>query len=237
MKLETPLPTPHARYYRYFYTYVLGMPWSTVWSQVTKYLSKILNKVVPCCPVLCLSNDNSQFPMSIHDKRIWISDHAAKEMLVVRWKPPHTLSLDHWWHLLLDILTLELLVAQSHGATDKTLKSWSEAIAETKKKKKQCSKVWEIHLTNKIINIIFYTMLIRKLSWILLSVAAILKMATMAAMLKIHNGPTFCAKAVWKQPKPYNTNIIVWMIIMYEGHKCNTSHALWLHVIRLGCFF
>ena len=135
MKLETPLPTPHARYYRYFYTYVLGMPWSTVWSQVTKYLSKILNKVVPCCPVLCLSNDNSQFPMSIHDKRIWISGHAAKEMLVVRWKPPHTLSLDHWWHLLLDILTLELLVAQSHGATDKTLKSWSEAIAETKKKK------------------------------------------------------------------------------------------------------
>ena len=41
-------------------------------SQVTKSLSKILNKVIPCCPVLCLLNDYFQFPMSIHDKRIWL---------------------------------------------------------------------------------------------------------------------------------------------------------------------
>lgn len=29
-RIISPLPTLHARYYRYFYTYVLGMPWSTV---------------------------------------------------------------------------------------------------------------------------------------------------------------------------------------------------------------
>ena len=54
-------------------------------------------------------------------------------MLVVRWKPPHALSLDHWWNLLIDILQLELSVARSHGAKDKTLKSWSEAITVVKK--------------------------------------------------------------------------------------------------------
>ena len=41
------------------------------WLQVTKSLSKILNKEVPCCPVLCLLNDNSQFPMSTHEKRFF----------------------------------------------------------------------------------------------------------------------------------------------------------------------
>ena len=52
------------------------------WLQVTKSLSKILNKEVPCCPVLCLLNDNSQFPMSTHEKRVWISGlTAAKKML------------------------------------------------------------------------------------------------------------------------------------------------------------
>lgn len=100
------------------------------WSQVTKSLSKIPNKVVPCCPVLCLWNDNSQFPMSIHDKR-WLSSlTAAKKMLVVH--TPHTLLLHYWWHLLLDLLTLELSVARSHGAKDKTLKSWSEAVTVVK---------------------------------------------------------------------------------------------------------
>lgn len=103
------------------------MPWSTVGSQDTKSSSKILDKVVPCCPVLCLLNNISQFPT--HEKCVWLSGlTAAKEMLVVRWKPPLALSLDYWWHLVLDILTLELSVAQSHGAKEKTLKSWSEAI-------------------------------------------------------------------------------------------------------------
>ena len=103
------------------------------WLQVTKSLSKILNKEVPCCPVLCLLNDNSRLLLSIHEKRIWLSGlTAAKKILVVRWKPPHTLSLDHWWHLLIDILILELSVARSHGAKEKTLKSWSEAITAVK---------------------------------------------------------------------------------------------------------
>lgn len=38
------------------------------WSQITKSISKILNKEVPCCPVLCLLNDNSKLPMSVHEK-------------------------------------------------------------------------------------------------------------------------------------------------------------------------
>ena len=39
------------------------------WLHVTKSLSKTLNKEVPCCPVLCVLNDNSQFPMSTHEKK------------------------------------------------------------------------------------------------------------------------------------------------------------------------
>ncbi len=103
------------------------------WSQVTKSLAKILNKEVPCCPVLCLLNDNSKFPLSVHEKRIWLSGlTAAKKVLVVRWKPPHNLSLDQWWHLLIDILQLELSAVRCHRAQEKTLKSWTEAITAMK---------------------------------------------------------------------------------------------------------
>ena len=42
-----------------------------------------------------------------------------------------------------------------------------------------------MNLTNKSINIIFHAMQIRKLIWILLSVAAIFKMASTASMIKI----------------------------------------------------
>lgn len=76
------------------------------WSQVTTSISKVLNKQVPCCPVPCLLNDNS----------------FAKKMLVVRWKPPHTLSLEQWWHLLIHILHLEFSAAKSHGAQEKNPK-------------------------------------------------------------------------------------------------------------------
>ena len=34
------------------------------WLQVTKSLSKILNKEVPCCPALCLLNNNSQLQIT-----------------------------------------------------------------------------------------------------------------------------------------------------------------------------
>jgi len=65
-------------------------------------------------------------------KRIWLSGlTAAKKMLATRWKPSHTLSLHHWWNLLLDILALELSVARSHGAKGQAMRSWSEALKVT----------------------------------------------------------------------------------------------------------
>ena len=133
-RIISPLPTLHARYYRYTFTLMFWeCPGEQLfWSQVMKSLSKIPNKVDPSfLPILCLLNINSRFPMSIHDKWMWLSGlTAAKKMLVLH--TPHTLLLDYWWHLLLDLLTLELSAARSHGAKDKTLKSWSEAVTVVK---------------------------------------------------------------------------------------------------------
>jgi len=69
-------------------------------------LKDILELEISCCPKLLLLNDDSLF-------------NSEK---------PHSLAWTHWMHCLLDIVNMELSVARLHGASQRTISSWSGVI-------------------------------------------------------------------------------------------------------------
>ena len=52
---------------------------------------------------------------------------AAKKMLVMRWKPPHALSVSHWKRQFRNILVLEASIARINNAKKETIKALESA--------------------------------------------------------------------------------------------------------------
>ncbi len=46
---------------------------------------------------------------------------AAKQMIVLRWKPPRSLTIKHWLLTTLDVIYLEMSTARINGASEECL--------------------------------------------------------------------------------------------------------------------
>lgn len=83
------------------------------WEQVSNYLSTVLQINIPCSLKMMLLNDNDVLMLNSYQRRFWLAGStAAKKMLVLRWQPPHTPSLNQWKQSLADIVLLELSTAR-----------------------------------------------------------------------------------------------------------------------------
>ena len=58
---------------------------------------------------------------------------AAKKIIVLRWLPPHRLSIKHWLQALLEVIYLEWSSARINNAKLRTLKIWKKAAEDVKK--------------------------------------------------------------------------------------------------------
>lgn len=100
---------------------------------VTSTLSTFLSVEIPQCPKLLLLNDTSSLAISkCHISVLFSGLTAAKKMLALHWKPPHSLSRSQWLNSLLDIVYMELSVARMHNAKHATIISWSSAVDKIK---------------------------------------------------------------------------------------------------------
>ena len=62
-------------------------------------------------------------------KRIFLAGiTAAKKIIAVRWKPPHKLSIAHWYFTFLDIIYLEISAARMHNAKQDNILPWYKAV-------------------------------------------------------------------------------------------------------------
>lgn len=63
------------------------------WDEVCATLSDVLGLTVPCSPTLLLLNDTASLNLTCISTHILLTGiTAAKKMLALRWKPPHTVS-------------------------------------------------------------------------------------------------------------------------------------------------
>lgn len=87
------------------------------WVNVSVILSDIIETKIPCLPHILLLNDDTSLSLTLHRKRVLFADlTAAKKMLVMRWKPPHRLSIHQWKLSLYEVLTLEASSARAQRA-------------------------------------------------------------------------------------------------------------------------
>ena len=74
-------------------------------------------------PVLLL-NDLSAFLPECQKCVILAGLTAAKKMIVVRWKPPHTLTIRQWVLTFLDVTYMELSTARINEAKEANVNMW-----------------------------------------------------------------------------------------------------------------
>lgn len=99
------------------------------WAVRCATLSDMLAVAVPCSPTALLLNDTS-LKFTCLNRRILLTDiTAAKKMLALRWKPPHTVTKAQWINTYADIINMELSVARMHGAGAGTISAW-QAMAD-----------------------------------------------------------------------------------------------------------
>lgn len=100
------------------------------WGEVCITLSNVLDVTVPCSPIVLLLNDTTTLKLTHSKKFMFLTGiTAAKKMLALRWKPPHTITKPHWLNTYIDIIRMELSVARMHGACADTILKW-ETIAD-----------------------------------------------------------------------------------------------------------
>ena len=81
------------------------------WKRIAQTLTDIIGVTVPCLPNVMLLNDDSFLNTTVSSKNprkiFFLGLIAAKKILVMRWKPPHTLSVSLWKRQFHNILILE----------------------------------------------------------------------------------------------------------------------------------
>lgn len=103
---------------------------ASFWELVSSTLTDMLGTVIHCSPAVMLLND-IQIPLP--QKKVFLAGlTAAKKILALRWQPPHTLTHRHWMNTFLDTIVLEMSVARMHGASERTILQWSEALSMVK---------------------------------------------------------------------------------------------------------
>ena len=106
---------------------------SSFWKLVSSTLSELLEVDIPCSPEILLLNDTSLLNLSSTRTHTLLAGlTAAKKMLALRWKPPHTLTRAQWLQTFLSILYMEMSVARMHGASQKTIQTWASVAAMVK---------------------------------------------------------------------------------------------------------
>uniref|UniRef100_A0A3B1ICK8 Reverse transcriptase domain-containing protein n=1 Tax=Astyanax mexicanus TaxID=7994 RepID=A0A3B1ICK8_ASTMX len=99
------------------------------WRRISMDLTALLNHNVPCSALVFLLNDFSSLTISVQQKRLLLCAlTAAKKVLVNRWNPPHHVSRHQWILTALDIISMELSVARMHGAKQRTIIAWKDAL-------------------------------------------------------------------------------------------------------------
>ena len=97
------------------------------WRMVASKLSLLLTSDIILSPAMFLLNDISQLHLKCTQKRIFLAGlTAAKKIVAMRWKNPHTLTFHHWALTFLDIAYMELSTARLHGASEKNINTWSQ---------------------------------------------------------------------------------------------------------------
>ena len=105
-------------------------PVASFWQRIATTLSKIIEFDFQATPSVFILNDlsNISFPNQCQ-KRIFLAGiTAAKKIIAVRWKPPHKLSIAHWYLTFLDIIYLEISTARMHNAKQENILPWYQAI-------------------------------------------------------------------------------------------------------------
>ena len=106
---------------------------STFWAAVASFLSDIIELDVPCLPHILLLNDDSSLNITLHKKRIFLAGlTAAKKNLVMRWKPPHNLSIHRWKISFYEVLKLEASSARAQGANTESIQTLFAAAQKVK---------------------------------------------------------------------------------------------------------
>ena len=57
---------------------------------------------------------------------------AAKKIVAMRWKPPHSLNKQYWVLTFIDVVYLELSTARIHGAREDTIRLWAQTLEKLK---------------------------------------------------------------------------------------------------------
>ena len=103
------------------------------WRLIAQTLSDIIGFTVPCLPNVMLLNDDSFLSTVVASKNprrvFFLGLVAAKKMLVMRWKPPHTLSVRLWKRQFHNILVLEASIARMNNAQKNTFEALEGAAA------------------------------------------------------------------------------------------------------------
>ena len=91
-------------------------------------MSDLLSVTIPVTVSFLLLNDFAKLNITKLKIRIALAGlTAAKKMVAVRWKPPHSLIVRHWLLNFLDVIYLELSTALINKATETNLNNWHSA--------------------------------------------------------------------------------------------------------------
>ena len=108
-------------------------PVADFWKQVASAISLLTAKNIPVNPQTLILDNLSSINASLGQRRVILAGlTAAKKLIAVRWKPPHTLDISHWYTTLLDIIYLEISTARIHNAKQKNISFWYAVAEEIK---------------------------------------------------------------------------------------------------------
>lgn len=103
------------------------------WVKVVDKVSDLIGRKLPLEPALLLLNDDSRFNIAEVERKLWLASMtAAKKMIVLRWLPPHQLSIKHWLQALLEVIYLEWSSARINNSKSQTLQMWKKAAEDVK---------------------------------------------------------------------------------------------------------
>lgn len=95
------------------------------WGIVASTLSDLIEDTVPVTTCVLILNNLSILNISKLKKRVILAGlTAAKKLIAIRWKPPHSLTTQSWILSFLDVIYLELSTARINDANENTLNTW-----------------------------------------------------------------------------------------------------------------
>lgn len=98
------------------------------WHKIAATIGDLIECPIPVDPIVWLLNDDSKLQLFEKQRKIWLAGStAAKKMIVQRWLPSHSLSMQKWMAYFLDIVLLELSTARINKAKRRTINLWKDA--------------------------------------------------------------------------------------------------------------